>query len=359
MLFVIGSLSGGGAERVLSIIANNMVERGIRVRICCVSPFESTPAYKISDKIEYHPLYRYGKDKRFDMLSIMRALRQEAKDFHPDVIVGFMNYNAIYAIVSCLGLRIPIVYRVAANFAWDRRSAPVRFGVRFLYPFFTKGGVYQHERQKADYKSSRRRKDVVIMNPVEENVYWRLPKDYGNKRIVASGRLTEGKNFNMLLRAYALLKDDFPDWTVEICGEGALRSTLDSEIARLGLQSNVFLKGFTSDMPKMLHDASVYVMTSDTEGMPNALMEALAMACACVTTDFDGGAANVLIRNDDTGLIVTKGDHIALAKALRTFMSNEPLRKKIGEAAAKDMRNRANVERITNRWIAFLQEVIK
>ena len=353
--FVIDDLGDGGAERALTVLSKALTARGLAIEIYGVSAKEKPPAYVVDERVSYAHLSCEDGGGGFVMLRRIKTLRAKLKKSNPDVAVGFMSHNSIKTVIACFGLGIPVVFRMAAEPRWEARSPLVRLGMILCFPL-AKGAVYQNPAQYEYFRRRKNRRDAVIMNPVEENPLWAEEKTYKNSKVLTAGRLTAVKNHSLLLRAWSNVAGRFPEWSLDILGEGENRKALEREKAELGIDKSVYIPGFSSDVMERFFDAPVFALTSDAEGLPNALLEAMCLGMACVTTNFDGDAAGMLIDDGVNGLIVPKGNEEALAAALSRLMEDETLRAKLGQNAA-ELRQRVNADAVALEWIEFLTSI--
>jgi len=161
------------------------------------------------------------------------------------------------------------------------------------------------------------------------------PADLGARTIIAVGRLSPQKNFELLIRAFAQIAADHPDWTLRICGSGAEGGKLRKLVRSLGLRGRVELPGAISNVGEALSQASIFAMSSRFEGFPMVLIEAMSKGLPIVSTDCETGPREV-VDPGRTGLLVPTGDATALAAGLRTLMDDEALRRRMGAQAGAD-----------------------
>ena len=188
------------------------------------------------------------------------------------------------------------------------------------------------------------------------------PKGEGNQvedgrlnRIISIGRLAPQKNFPMLIKAFAAIKDEFPDWQLIILGEGPDRESLQLTVDSLQLTDRVLMPGRSEYVIDELRKSKLFCMSTNAEGMSNALIEAMCVGLPVVSTDVCG--AKELLCEPESGIIVPVGDTEALAKALRKVMSDEPLMQQMAE------RNLAKAEwfkqeKIVDQWEKLIETVV-
>lgn len=198
----------------------------------------------------------------------------------------------------------------------------------------------------------------VIPNAINP-VFLRAPYTADRERvIVGTGRLNEQKNFALLISAFALIANKFPEYKLVIYGKGSLLESLQSLAHEKGIADRVEFPGFVSDMPQRLEKASLFVLSSDYEGMPNALMEAMALGLPCVSTDCGGGGARFLIQNGENGILVPQRDELKMAEAIQKILTDKELAEKLGNDARKIQQTLAP-ERIYREWEQFILEQIE
>ena len=190
--------------------------------------------------------------------------------------------------------------------------------------FYHKADVTVCQSQKVIefFKEKHRSKMVVIPNPIASTA---IPDQFIGKRrhtVVGVGRLSEQKNFEMLIRAFSALPEKFNDYTLEIYGGGPLEDKLLKIIEEQGLTERAKLMGVKKNVMYYINDVALYVMSSNYEGFPNALAEAMATGLPVISTNFSTGVAEELIK-EENGIVIPVCDEKALTKAMETMLSNE------------------------------------
>jgi glycosyltransferase involved in cell wall biosynthesis len=187
---------------------------------------------------------------------------------------------------------------------------------------------------------------AVMHNPV--SFYPPEPAGLTAKTVINVGRYDPVKNQKALIDAFALVVEGHPDWSLELWGTGPLEGALGEQIAALGLAGNVALMGPTDDVASVLLRSSVFALSSDSEGLPLVLCEAMACGVPCVSVDCGAGVSEI-IRNGEDGLLVPVGETAALAAAIARLIEDEPLRRAMGERARANIR-RFSVAEVMRRW---------
>lgn len=340
--FVLGGMSFGGAERVISILANHYAAKGWQADIITL--------LKPDCDFELHPTIRHihmGGNSASRALRAPRwiaELRAYLCKEKPDAVVSFAaRINLLVLGASLLAPKPRIVISERNDPMKDTRTPIVRKLTELLYPR-ADAIVFQTKHAMNCFSKTVQAKGMIIANPVTQN----LPEaTLNSKRIVAVGKLMHQKNHALLIDAFSRIAADFPEHTLHIYGGGPLEGELKAQIEKLGLAGRVVLEGWQSDVNAKIADAALFVLSSDYEGLSNALMEALAMGMPCISTDCAG--ASDMIENDKNGLIVAVGDRNALTDAMTRLLSDPKLSEKYGKAAKESAKAYAT-ENILRRW---------
>jgi glycosyltransferase involved in cell wall biosynthesis len=185
--------------------------------------------------------------------------------------------------------------------------------------------------------------------------YPAVASDLTAHAVVAAGRLVPVKGYDRLIRAFAQVADDHPDWILQIFGEGPLRTRLEKQAAALGLADRVVLPGLVRSIESELVRSSVFALSSIHEGLPMSLAEAMACGLACVAYDCAPGVREIVTDGVD-GIVVPPGSVDALASGLRRLMHDEQLRRRYGSAARASVRRFAP-ETVVSQWEAVFDVV--
>lgn len=347
----IGSLTGGGAERVLCNLANFLTEKGHQVTI--VTNVETDGFYGANAEIGRYILL-YDKERKnplYNFLHCMKRLKKYVIENSSDHYVVFLPLTT----VMLLALRRKISGRVLVSERGDpeQNSKLMKF---FLKKWIGRanGVVFQTEVVKAWYEPYLKNvENTVIPNAI--NPAFLRPKYEGGKEkvIIGAGRLNSQKNFPLLISSFAQIAKDFPEYKLRIYGKGGLLESLQSLAKEKGVGDRVEFPGYVPNMPEILEKASMFVLSSDYEGMPNALMEAMASGVPSVSTDCGGGGARFLIENGENGILVPQRDEDALAAAMKKILSDEAFAEKLGNNARK-LRETLAPEKIYGEWERFI-----
>ena len=319
--FAIGSLFGGGAERVVSVWASMLAEKGYKVSVLLYARMENE--YPISDKVNVVPIAESTKAcNDMSIIKRLRLFRKALKKLKPDVVISFLPVVQVYTRIACIGLRIPRIETVRIS-PWHAGMDGTKFSKLWRNCFETsKAVILQSEGQKPFFSKKVQAKSVVIPNPINE-IYINNEKTTYNAsshKVVAAGRLSSQKNYKMMIDAISIVKEQYKDVGLSIYGVGELEEELGAYIKKSGLENSVKLMGRTNELYKVYEESDVYVMSSDYEGLPNALAEAMAIGLPCVSTDCKTGPSD-LIDNGQNGFLIPCGDVNALAEKIKTIFN--------------------------------------
>jgi glycosyltransferase involved in cell wall biosynthesis len=356
--FVISSLASGGSERVMSELASYAA--GKNLEVCLILLSYNVCEYVLDDRVKVIPLCdkvsKYGRLaspwKRFSLL------REELKALKPDIIMSFLYTVNLYAILAGKFADIPVVVSERNDPKRSPRSKPKRLARRLVYPF-ADGCIFQTAEAKGYFSKKIQDKSWVIPNPVKGNLPY-ADRTNVTKDIYAIGRLEEQKNYPMVISAFKTLRMKHPEYKLHIFGRGFGSGALQNlkEItAGYGLETSVVFEGVVSDVHERIKSGTMYVLSSNFEGMPNALMEAMAMGFPCISTDCPAGGPRELITDQENGLLVPVGDAEAMAEAMEKIISDKAFADRIGEKA-KAVRADYSLESMGRKYLECLERLL-
>ena len=357
LLFYINAIHDGGAERVIIEVAHGLSQMGYR-SILVTSFVDENWEYPIPDGVERVSIEQRERRDSFVVRNIRRvyALRQLCKKYKPAVLVSFMDESNVRALIATMGLPVKNIISVRADPAQLYDGFCKSLLARYLLPR-ADGCVFQTENAMHWFPESLQRKSQVILNPVKP-AFFQMQRVHNPKHIVAIGRLDKFKNFGLLLDAFSQLAFKYPQEKLLIFGQGVLRDELQRKINALHLEGRAFLMGATDDVPGVLATARLFVLSSDSEGMPNALMEAMAVGVPVIATDCPSGGVRSLIEDGVNGLLVPMGDKERLADAMDKVLTDDSLSERLGDYARQSAVARFNPMKVMHEWENFLRQVI-
>lgn len=347
--FLLASLGSGGAERVVSLLANKMVERGCQVEIICLK-FNDV-YYQTDSRVKVTLAMQQTKNRFTEIFWLRKYLKKQK----PDVVIPFTEGVYCFTILSLLGTGIPIIASERLDPAAMSKTRKIL--KRFLLPY-ADWLVVQTQSIKEYFPESIQKKTSIIYNPVnEESLSPALPLREGRQnRIISVGRLYPQKNQAMMIRAFAKVADEFPDWQLVIYGEGPLRESLELIVESFELQDRVLLPGRTEHVVEELRRSKIFCMSSDYEGMSNAMIEAICVGLPIISTKVSG--TEELIRDGENGFIVEIGDEERFTNCISQLISSPSLQDKMSVRNTQ-LAQTFNIDHIVDEWISLIKTVVK
>nr|WP_256753066.1 glycosyltransferase family 4 protein [Mesorhizobium sp. Mes31] len=334
VLIVLPGLGAGGTEHVVNVLANQWAARGWLVTLVTFEPPGPPPYYRFDPavRIERLGLPQVKRSKLGAIVASARRiflLRRALKRLAPDVTLSFLTRTNVMSLAASRGLGLSVVVSERNNPALQDVGPIWRFLRAKLYP--SAFGLVTMTNGALNYFSpAMRKRSWVIPNPVDLPAAGK-PRRGGN-RLVAVGRLVPQKGFDLLLKAFANIRRDFPEWKLVIWGEGPDRAELEAERDRLGLHDCLEMPGITSQPGIWVETADAFVLSSRYEGWGIVLLEAMAAGLPVISFDCQWGPRE-MVENEKNGLLVESGNVDALAAGLRRLLGDENLRQRLGAAA--------------------------
>lgn len=348
ILFVNSSLGSGGSEKVMTLIANEFSKKYDVSMIVLENNIKES--YFVNENVE---IIRPSNHKNGFLNKIRRIieLRKLIKKGNYDIIISFIQEINNKVIMSTIGLKTPIIVSERCNPKMDRKVIHNIIS-NIFYPT-VKNVVLQTDEVKKMYSKRMQKNMVVIPNPVDISI----PKPYTGKRdtrIVAVGRLTKQKNFSMLLYAFSNILHYFPEYILEIYGEGPLFKELKKIAKELKIDDKVFFRGYVSNVDELIKSSSLYISTSDYEGISNSMIESLSMGIPTICTDCPVGGAKMMIKNNQNGVLIPVGNQKALETAIKKILSDKNFANKLSINSVK-IRKEYAIEKIANKWEGLIK----
>ena len=347
ILIFISSLGGGGAERVACRLATELSKRHQVYLIYYVQKekpyFVSPDVHKIKLSIRFNRLVPGMLRRWYGIICKTVALTWAQYKYKIDTSISFMDGSNLVNVLTRGSCRKIIS---------DRNDPAHKSEATYKDSLFAHRhadyAVFQTCRVQSIYGEIVRDKSCIIPNPTEVSC---LVSKYRRKKIITVGRLHKQKNQKMLIAAFALFHKTHPAYHLHIYGEGELWGELHQAAEYYGVKDSVHFEGFKEDVHAAIADAEMFVFSSDYEGLPNALMEAMMMGHACISTSCTG--AEELIEDEKNGLLVPVGDVDALCKAMCRLSEKPELRERLGQAAAVTAQA-WTTERVVRLWEKIL-----
>lgn len=356
--FYIGSLTKGGAERVFVNLAEYFSKQGYRVTM--VTQYRKEDEYELPpcvDRVisDLTPEEEGGRIANF--INRYLKLRKIFDQIKADVVLSTIGKNNFMAIAATLGMTTRAVVSVVAEPTLEYPGKVMTFLARTLF-YLASGIVMQTSDAGMFFQKSLRKKCVILKNSM--NPAFVRPRYEGKRRqdIVAVGRMDENKNHRMVIEAFAKIAGQFPDSRLIIYGNGELKEQLEKQAAATGYGDRILLPGAVQDIADRIEKAYAFVLASDTEGMPNTLIEAMSLGLPCVATDCPCGGPRDLIEDGRNGYLIPVRDTSALADRLTKLLADEERAEQMGRNAAK-LQQSYRPDRVNAEWEAYLVHGIR
>lgn len=345
--FFIGHMGQGGAERVISILANEYANNGWDVDI--VMLLADRVEHDLKPQVRTIPMVGSSQGYIKNVVPWLVRIRRYINTERPDRVVSFMGRINALVLTATLGMRLPVVVSERNDPKHDGRGKAMLWYCNKIYRRARKI-VFQNRHEQSCFDASLKTKGIIIPNPVYVTA---LKGIEGPIPIIATaGRLSLQKNHYMLVDAMQILHEKYPLIKCRIYGDGSLKETLQQYIDSKDLNSIVTLEGNRRDLHERLADCSMFVLTSNFEGLSNALIEAMMMGMPCITTDYPG--ADELIVDKVNGLIVPREDAKTLAMKIEMIIQNPELRNALS-AGALESSVQYRLEPVLKLWRQTIQ----
>lgn len=341
-------LSDGGAERVASMLANYYDSIGYKVLYIAV--YSDKKEYTLNKDIDYK-FINVG-EKRGLVALIYRSLeiKRSVSAFHADVAVSFIEHELIPLVLS----HIPVIPSLRNDPKSTERGMFLKQLRNFNYAHSYKV-IFQTEGAKMYFNPKIQKKGVIIRNPLKDNLpYWN--EDQHKKVFMTACRINTQKNIPMLIEAFKQFHEEFPEYILEIYGDGSESYLEELKLLcrELKIQDSVFFKGHSTEIHKKMTESEAFLLTSNYEGLSNAMLEAMAIGVPCICTDCPPGGAREMIEPKKAGILIPIGDVTALAQAMKQVAQSSEYRKQLS-SREKYIREELAKDKIYAQWSDVLR----
>jgi GalNAc-alpha-(1->4)-GalNAc-alpha-(1->3)-diNAcBac-PP-undecaprenol alpha-1,4-N-acetyl-D-galactosaminyltransferase len=358
---IIYALGGGGAERVMSIVANYWASQGWDITLLMIVGPTKPSFYSLDPRIKLKSLGIAENSANIFAAIVntwrrVRILRREIIASEPDVAISFMNSVNVYNIWACWNLNIPTI---VSEHTYPGANDAGRIWQFMMKKFYRYADLVTVLTQNAVpfYPPESGYQTIVMPNPIATPApVVAMERLLPTFSLISVGRLDPRKGFDLLFRAFHQLRDRHPDWQLTILGEGEIRSELEELRSELKLEDCVHLPGAVKNVPEYLHQADLFVMSSRVEGFPMALCEAMACGLATIATDCLSGPRDI-IDSGVNGLLVPSEDVNALAVGLDALMSDPEKRQQLAQNAPQVL-DRFGLEQVMVLWSKAIDRAI-
>ena len=345
VMFVCQSLGNGGAERVVSVLTDELSEADYRVFILTMT--KEKQVYNINENVEIVAPHKNYNAGILGKLQRVKIIRDEIIKHKIDVVVAFSHYNAMFSVIASYGLPVRIIGSERNDPAQLKNRKILNSTRNILYKKLD-CLVCQTDEAKAYFPNKIQEKTTIILNPISASI---IDPYCGEKekKIVTFCRLEPQKNLRMLIDAFEMLYEVYPDYELNIYGEGSERENLLNYIVSKGLVNVISIKPFCKDVHQKVMKATIFALPSNYEGLSNSMIEAMALGIPTVVTDCPCGGARMVIENNKNGIMVAVDDPKAMYEAFKKIIVSPKFAKELSNNGVK-IRDKLNCKKIAKQW---------
>lgn len=344
-------LNYSGASKIFIWLAEKMADFGHDVTMFVFSDnITSQPSEKV--KLIHEDLAKKN------IIGKIISIRNIIKKSNADISISFLLDANVYNTLACKGLKTKSVI--------CERSDPFKPGyykLKVCKPLFSfaDGAVFQLKKV-SEYYSNINGCTMVIPNPVTKVSEVTLrPFNARDKLIVTVGRIAlEQKRNDIQVKAFSIFHEKYPDYKLIMYGDSSTNDNirLKQLICEMGLEDCIIMPGSVDNVQNVMKDCQIYLLSSDYEGIPNSLIEAMVMGMPCISTDCRPGGASLLIKNEFNGILVPCGDYKILADKMCWLVEHPDFADGLGKNATLISKTFSE-DKIANMWNEYLNNVIK
>lgn len=352
ILFSINSMNCGGAERVISILANKFASEGHQTEIVVQEWPESF--YELHPQVAYINIPKSERAQNV-MLYRIKMLRREILRFSPDVVISFIADHNIVTALACLGLKTRLIVS-ERNDPAKRPEKKLMRTLRNMAYNLADGYVFQTPGAKDYFKHAIQKNSIVIVNPFDTK---HMPPVYIGERsphIAVVNRLVKQKRVDNIICAFARLSSLYPEYELDILGDGPEKERLMQLAQQLSVNDRVHFHGRVDNVLDIIREMQLFVLASDFEGMPNTLIEAMCMGLACISTDCPVGGPRMLIEHMKNGYLIGINNQDQIYEAMCHLIENQDLIQRISVEAAA-LREKVDIDVVFSQWVDYIQSV--
>ncbi len=351
-LFVTNNLYGGGAERVISVISDQLIKDGEEVGI--VISKRKKGEYFLNPQITVFDNNKRKKNRILQTFQEIKEIRKVLKKYRPDFVIPFLINPVRETFIASVGLPVKQVSTVRNNPKEMRKSRRIIQN----YVLRNSNVIWLQTAAQKDYiPKTAHKKSFILPNPVDQsilNAFWER-QEHDTIELIMTGRLHEQKNYPMLINAVSIVHEKYPNVRLRIFGQGPKQEELMALIEEKKASGYICLCGRTNNPLEELLKSDIFVFSSDYEGMPNALMEAMAIGLPCISTDCPTGPKE-LIGDNERGMLVPVNNTQEMANAIIGMIDNPIKAQKMGCEAKNYISKKYSPEIITQ---ALIENLVK
>lgn len=357
IIFVTNSLGFGGAAKVLSFIANGLSKK---YDVSIINFCTSDTTQKLSKNINIFNIKEtniLNTNSRYEQIKFIIKV---CKEVNPDIIVSFLHVPNMLSVLVGKILRIPVIISERGDPYVTLKSDYKSKIVHYLIYNQADGAVFQTKGAKMAYSKKLRQKGIVIPNPFENTIGKDIIRfNDSEKSIVFPARFEiQQKRQDIMIKAMEIIVTKHPDYILKFWGSGPDEITIKNLVETSNISKNIKFMGVSKNVIQDILTSRIFVLSSDYEGMPNALIEGMAAGLACISTDCSPGGARDIIKDNINGLLVPCGDFKKLAEAVCKMIEDTRFAEKCIENRNITLQN-FNPDKILKKWEEYLELNVK
>lgn len=347
IVFVINTLESGGAGKILRFVAETAAKHYGKVSI--IALFDKDRGSNLDDNINCISLGFIPKNRLWRVNALL-VLRRTVKELKPSIVCVFLSDVAVMMKIAMLGMKTPFISAERGD-PNDLEGSIWKPLVIWAYQNSDRC-IFQLEGARDYFNKHIRKKSFVIPNPYLEGD---IKPWYGSRKktIVSAGRFEHQKGFDVLIDAYAEVHKEYEDYSLILYGDGSLKSEIITQIKELGIEDNVTLPGYVTNIAERIKMDGIFVLPSRFEGIPNVLIEALCVGIPTISTDCPPGGPAFLTDNGERGMLVEVDNAKGLKDAIIHLIQSESLRQQYSVNGPKVVQ-KLDKKIIADKWIEAL-----
>lgn len=355
VLVITSKLVYGGAEKMIAFLANSLSQNGYEV---IVYSYEGTSSnYPLDKSIQFIP--EDNIQKNYYTRRFMQAfqVRRKIKSTRPDIVISFLTNQNVFSVLGTAFTNIPVIISERGD-PFTNRDLVSK--IKYSFYKFADLIVFQTEGAQRFFNNTIKSKSCVIPNPVTcTNLKVLQPFNKRDNKIAFVGRFViQQKRQDIMVEAFKKVHSIHKELKLVFYGDGEDMPIIRKMVAQYNLSDNVIFAGKVDNVQKHILSAKMFVLTSDFEGIPNALIEAMSAGLPVISTDCSPGGARLLIKNNKNGLIVPTGDANSIADSILFLLDNSELADQYG-AEAKKITDTFSPKKIIEMWDESIKNVLR
>lgn len=346
IMFITGSLGGGGLERIVSNVSNHYAKKGWNVIILLL--LAPDVFYKIDDRIKIISMSNKKINGRFiNVIPWIHFIRKNINTYNPSHIVTMTFKMGSLTRIACRNKNTRIIVREIND---PSVRSKLMNKITDHYVGKCDGIIFQTEWEKQCHSKKCQKIGKIIVNPV---LIPEKASEIKNNVIVTTGRLDlKQKSYDELIEAFSIVQKKYPDVTLELYGDGPDADNLKEMVKRLNLEKFVIFKGMQKNVHSKIASASMFVLSTKYEGLSNSLLEAFLMGIPCISSNWNG--ADEIIDNMKNGLLYDKGNYKQLAECIIYYIENYDIALQFANNAMNNI-GKYDINNVIKQWESLIE----